>query len=53
MLQRVYVGAFAGKPAIYKQRFPKTYRHPTLDVRLNGRRIVQVLFSAVAAHRDA
>lgn len=38
---KVYVGEFAGKPAIYKQRFPKTYRHPVLDERLNSRRITQ------------
>lgn len=38
---RVYSGHFAGKPCIIKERFKKTYRHPTLEERLTQRRIQQ------------
>ncbi|RKP13721.1 kinase-like domain-containing protein [Piptocephalis cylindrospora] len=32
---------FCGRPAIAKQRFNKTYRHPDLDKKLTSRRLVQ------------
>ncbi|XP_043841392.1 EKC/KEOPS complex subunit TP53RK [Dromiciops gliroides] len=38
---RVYRGRFLGRAAVIKERFPKRYRHPTLDTRLSRRRTVQ------------
>ncbi|KAJ1672971.1 serine/threonine-protein kinase bud32, partial [Spiromyces aspiralis] len=38
---KIYKIDFYGRPAIVKERFPKTYRHPTLDTKLSQRRIVQ------------
>ncbi|CAJ0955827.1 unnamed protein product [Ranitomeya imitator] len=38
---RVYRGSFLGKAAVVKERFPKTYRHPTLDQKLTHRRTAQ------------
>ncbi|XP_054883337.1 EKC/KEOPS complex subunit TP53RK [Poeciliopsis prolifica] len=35
---RVYRAEFLGKPTIIKERFPKLYRHPELDDKLNSRR---------------
>lgn len=37
----VYEGMFFGKQCILKQRLPKTYRHPDLDLRLLRQRTVQ------------
>ena len=38
--QRVWsTDSFLGRPAIVKQRFPKKYRHPTLDARLTQQRV--------------
>lgn len=39
----MYKGTFGGRPAIYKQRFAKSYRHPVLDNRLNTQRMLRVL----------
>lgn len=38
---RVYRAHFLGRPTIVKQRFPKRYRHPTLDEKLTHRRTTQ------------
>ena len=38
---RVFKVEYLGKPAIIKQRFKKTYRHPTLDEKLTHRRTLQ------------
>ncbi|XP_006000538.3 EKC/KEOPS complex subunit TP53RK [Latimeria chalumnae] len=38
---RIYRGEFLGKPAIVKERFPKSYRHPVLDEKLSHRRTAQ------------
>lgn len=35
---RVYFGTFKGKPAVKKERFVKTYRHPSLDEQLTRQR---------------
>ncbi|KAJ1909876.1 serine/threonine-protein kinase bud32, partial [Tieghemiomyces parasiticus] len=39
--QKVFALDFYGRPAIAKERFAKTYRHPTLDKKLTSRRVVQ------------
>ncbi|XP_076350926.1 EKC/KEOPS complex subunit Tp53rkb-like isoform X2 [Tachypleus tridentatus] len=36
---KIYKGFFLGKPAIFKERFRKTYRHPTLDESLTKERM--------------
>lgn len=38
---KVYEGTFCGRPAIFKQRFVKTYRLPQLDEHLTK---VNILF---------
>ncbi|XP_020839402.1 EKC/KEOPS complex subunit TP53RK [Phascolarctos cinereus] len=38
---RVYRGRFLGRAAVIKERFPKRYRHPTLDSQLSRRRTLQ------------
>nr|XP_051700926.1 EKC/KEOPS complex subunit TP53RK [Oryctolagus cuniculus] len=38
---RVFRGRFQGRAAVVKHRFPKGYRHPTLEARLGRRRTVQ------------
>uniref|UniRef100_G3SQH1 non-specific serine/threonine protein kinase n=2 Tax=Loxodonta africana TaxID=9785 RepID=G3SQH1_LOXAF len=38
---RVFRGYFQGRAAVVKHRFPKGYRHPTLEARLSRRRTVQ------------
>ncbi|KAB0350210.1 EKC/KEOPS complex subunit TP53RK [Muntiacus reevesi] len=38
---RVFRGRFQGRAAVVKHRFPKGYRHPTLEARLSRRRTVQ------------
>ncbi|RKO87659.1 kinase-like domain-containing protein [Blyttiomyces helicus] len=38
---RVYKMPFGPLTAIVKERFPKSYRHPTLDERLTARRTIQ------------
>ncbi|KAF9976467.1 TP53 regulating kinase [Actinomortierella ambigua] len=38
---RVYIAPFCGRQAIVKERFPKAYRHPTLDKKLTSRRVTQ------------
>jgi TP53 regulating kinase and related kinases len=37
--QRVWRGTFLGRPTIFKQRFSKSYRHPTLNARLTAARV--------------
>ena len=36
---KVYLVDFLDKPAILKERFPKTYRHPVLDEKITAKRI--------------
>ncbi|KAJ8359188.1 hypothetical protein SKAU_G00157130 [Synaphobranchus kaupii] len=48
---RVYRGEFLGKPTILKQRFPKLYRHPTLDEKLTHRRTVQEVRSILRCRK--
>ncbi len=36
---RIYEGIFLGRPCVIKERFPKTYRHPSLDERLTKERM--------------
>lgn len=38
---KIYSTHFYGKPAIVKERFKKSYRHPSLDEKLSRRRIGQ------------
>jgi TP53 regulating kinase and related kinases len=38
---RVFKTLFDGQPAILKERFPKSYRHPILDAKLNKQRTSQ------------
>lgn len=37
---RVFAVTFLGRPAVCKQRFQKTYRHPTLDTKITRSRLV-------------
>ncbi|XP_008303632.1 EKC/KEOPS complex subunit TP53RK [Stegastes partitus] len=48
---RVYRAEFLGKPAIVKERFPKRYRHPTLDEKLTHRRTTQEVRSILRCRR--
>ncbi|KAG8007335.1 TP53-regulating kinase, partial [Nibea albiflora] len=48
---RVYRAQFLGKPTIVKQRFPKRYRHPTLDEKLTHRRTVQEVRSVLRCRK--
>ncbi|KAJ1911774.1 serine/threonine-protein kinase bud32 [Tieghemiomyces parasiticus] len=53
---KVFALDFYGRPAIAKERFAKTYRHPTLDKKLTSRRVVQearCLFRCQQAGIDA
>ncbi len=36
---RLYVGTFLGLPAVAKERFHKSYRHPELDRRITRERL--------------
>ncbi|CAB4473122.1 uncharacterized protein OCT59_028337 [Rhizophagus irregularis] len=38
---RIYTAPFLTRTAIIKERFSKTYRHPTLDKKLTARRVTQ------------
>ncbi|KAF9179721.1 TP53 regulating kinase [Haplosporangium sp. Z 767] len=38
---KVYLAPFCQRQAIVKERFPKAYRHPTLDKKLTSRRVIQ------------
>ncbi|KAI7830453.1 tp53rk protein-like protein [Gamsiella multidivaricata] len=38
---KVYLTPYLQRKAIIKERFPKTYRHPTLDKKLTSRRVIQ------------
>ncbi|KAF8927899.1 TP53 regulating kinase [Dissophora ornata] len=40
---KVYLVPFCQRQAIIKERFAKTYRHPTLDKKLTSRRVTQAL----------
>ncbi|MBN3306169.1 EKC/KEOPS complex subunit TP53RK [Amia ocellicauda] len=48
---RVYRGRFLGKAAVMKERFPKQYRHPTLDEKLTHRRTVQEVRSILRCRK--
>lgn len=48
---RVYRVNFLGKPTIVKQRFPKRYRHPTLDEKLTHRRTTQEVRSILRCRK--
>ncbi|XP_076604903.1 EKC/KEOPS complex subunit TP53RK [Chaetodon auriga] len=48
---RVYRAQFLGKPTIVKERFPKRYRHPSLDEKLTHRRTVQEVRSILRCRR--
>ena len=36
---RVFLSTFLSRPCVVKQRFPKTYRHPSLDLSLTRARL--------------
>eukprot|EP00112_Aurelia_sp_Birch-Aquarium-sp1_P015128 Seg3325.3 transcript_id=Seg3325.3/GoldUCD/mRNA.D3Y31 product="EKC/KEOPS complex subunit TP53RK" protein_id=Seg3325.3/GoldUCD/D3Y31 len=38
---KIFTTTYLGKPSIIKQRFKKTYRHPSLDEKLTHRRTLQ------------
>jgi TP53 regulating kinase-like protein len=44
-----YTDSFLGKPAVLKERFVKSYRHPTLDTRLRQSQIRDEVKSMVKA----
>lgn len=48
---RVYRAHFLGKPTIVKERFPKRYRHPTLDEKLTHRRTAQEVRSILRCRK--
>uniref|UniRef100_A0A3Q3W7R2 non-specific serine/threonine protein kinase n=1 Tax=Mola mola TaxID=94237 RepID=A0A3Q3W7R2_MOLML len=48
---RVYRVEFLGRPTIVKERFPKRYRHPSLDDKLTHRRTVQEVRSILRCRR--
>ena len=48
---RVFAVTFLTKPAIVKQRFKKTYRHPTLDAKITRARLVGETRALIRARR--
>ena len=44
--QKIYRGVYQGRIAIAKLRFPKTYRHPSLDKKLTRERTKKVWFQS-------
>ena len=48
---RVFAVTFLNRPAIVKQRFKKTYRHPTLDAKITRARLVGETRALVRARR--
>lgn len=48
---RVYRGQFLGKAAVMKERFPRRYRHPTLDEKLTHRRTAQEVRSILRCRK--
>jgi len=48
---RVFAVTFLSRPAIVKQRFKKTYRHPTLDAKITRARLVGETRALVRARR--
>ncbi|MBN3283437.1 PRPK protein, partial [Polyodon spathula] len=48
---RVYRGKFLGKAAVMKERFPRRYRHPTLDEKLTHRRTAQEVRSILRCRK--
>ncbi|KAM4692283.1 EKC/KEOPS complex subunit TP53RK [Rhinophrynus dorsalis] len=48
---RVYQGRFLGKATVVKERFPKAYRHPTLDEKLTHRRTAQEVRSILRCRK--
>uniref|UniRef100_W5M266 non-specific serine/threonine protein kinase n=1 Tax=Lepisosteus oculatus TaxID=7918 RepID=W5M266_LEPOC len=49
---RLYRGQFLGRAAIVKERFPKRYRHPSLDEKLTHRRTVQEVRSILRCRKS-
>lgn len=48
---RVYRGRFLGRSVIIKERFPKLYRHPSVDEKLTRRRTAQEVRSILRCRR--
>ena len=48
---RVFAVTFLNRPAIVKQRFKKTYRHPTLDAKITRARLVGETRALVRARK--
>ncbi|XP_058032324.1 EKC/KEOPS complex subunit TP53RK isoform X2 [Ahaetulla prasina] len=48
---RLYRGQFLGRPTVMKLRFPKRYRHPTMDERLSHKRTTQEARSLLRCRR--
>ncbi|ETE66285.1 TP53-regulating kinase, partial [Ophiophagus hannah] len=48
---RLYRGQFLGRPTVMKLRFPKRYRHPTMDERLSHKRTAQEARSLLRCRR--
>ncbi|XP_072521989.1 EKC/KEOPS complex subunit TP53RK [Salminus brasiliensis] len=48
---RVYRSRFLGRSTIIKERFPKRYRHPTLDEKLTRRRTAQEVRSILRCRK--
>ncbi|CAM9705785.1 unnamed protein product [Discosporangium mesarthrocarpum] len=48
---RVFATTFCGRPAVIKERFRKSYRHPALDEKLTTRRTLQEVRCMVKARR--
>ncbi|XP_020897280.1 EKC/KEOPS complex subunit TP53RK [Exaiptasia diaphana] len=48
---RIYAENFYGKPSIVKERFKKSYRHPSLDEKLTRRRVGQEVRAIVRCRK--
>lgn len=48
---RVFRGRFLGRSVVIKERFPKRYRHVTLDQKLTRRRTAQEVRSILRCRR--
>ncbi|GCC23284.1 EKC/KEOPS complex subunit TP53RK [Chiloscyllium punctatum] len=48
---KIYRGNFLGKPTVVKERFPKSYRHSTLDKKLTNRRTTQEVRSILRCRK--
>ncbi|KAG0367886.1 TP53 regulating kinase [Gamsiella multidivaricata] len=49
---KVYLTPYLQRKAIIKERFPKTYRHPTLDKKLTSRRVIQLKKTKLTVKTD-